>query len=138
MKKSTLVLVFITLFGITAIISTSCKKDDSPEMQNFIIKIDSIIYPDTISVVETLTIKFYGMVGPNNCYKFANLSNYFDVGLIQITTNGVHYLDQDCDTTPVFLKGLEYMLYGIPKGDYNIKIVQSDNTTLNSLLYVKE
>ncbi|HEY9115899.1 MAG TPA: hypothetical protein VIN10_14465 [Bacteroidales bacterium] len=139
MKKSTFILAFITIFGIIAAISTSCKKDDpAPTQEYYVIKVDSIIYPDTITVGDTLKIKFYGLVGENSCYQFAQWNNEFDVDLIQLTTMGIHYLTQECYEGITYLDGAEYQLRGVPKGSYTIKIVQPDNSTMDSQLYVKE
>ena len=139
MKKSTLILAFISIFSIIAVISTSCKKNDpAPTQEYYVIKVDSIIHPDTITVGDTLKIKFYGLVGNNSCYQFAQWNNSFDVDLIQLTTMGLHYLDRDCVDGITYLNGAEYQLRGVPKGPYTIKIVQPDNSTLDSPLYVKE
>lgn len=137
MKKNSLILVFITIIGAVALISTSCKKDNGPTTENFVIQIDSVIHPDTISVGEILKIKFYGTIGPNSCYNFSSWSNYFETDLIQITTIGVHFLDQDCVGSSVTLNGAEYQLTGVPAGDYTIKIVQPNDSTMNSPLHVK-
>lgn len=139
MKKSTIILTLLTIFSIILFISTSCKKDDpKPTQENYVIKIDSISHPDTIAVGDTLRILFYGLVGENSCYQFAQWDNEFDVDLIQLTTMGVHYLNRTCADGKTYLDGAEYSLRGIPKGPYNIKIVQPDNSTLDSQLYVKE
>lgn len=138
MKKSTIILAFITIFGFMAIIATSCKKDDPVTEEYYVIQVDSIIYNDTITFGDTLKIKFYGLVGENSCYQFAQWNNEFDVELIQLTTMGLHYLNRDCVEGITYLNGAEYRLTGVPAGDYTIKIVQPDNTTMDKPLYVKE
>lgn len=139
MKKNTLILAFLTIFSLIIVIATSCKKDEpAPTQEYYVIQVDSIIHPDTISVGDTLRILFYGLVGDNSCYQFAQWQNEFDVDLIQLTTMGIHYLNRTCVDGITYLDGAEYSLRGIPKGAYTIKIVQPDNSTLNSQLYVKE
>lgn len=137
MKKSTFILAFITIFSIIVVISTSCKKDDPITQEYYVIKVDSIIYPDTITAGDTLRIKFYGLVGENSCYQFAQWNNEFGVDLIQLTTMGVHYLDRTCADVITYLDGAEYGLRDIPVGSYTIKIVQPDNSTMDNPLYVK-
>jgi hypothetical protein len=138
MKKSTFILALITIFSTIAAISTSCKKDDPVTQEYYVIKVDSIIYPDTITFGDTLKIKFYGLVGENSCYQFAQWNNEFDVSLIQLTTMGLHYLNQNCVDGVTYLNGAEYRLRGVPAGAFTIKVVQPDNSTMDSQLYVKE
>ena len=139
MKKNTFILLLVSIIGVAVISSTSCKKDDpAPTQENFVIQVDSIIHPDTIAFGDTLKILFYGLVGPDGCYQFQEWYNEFDVGLIQITTKGVHYFNINCAQGEVYMDGFEYKLIGVPKGDYTIKIVQPDNSTLDSPLNVKE
>jgi len=138
MKKSTYILALVSIISIIVIIS-SCKKDDpAPTEEYYVIQVDSIIYPDTITFGDTLKIKFYGLVGENSCYQFAQWNNNFDVDLIQLTTMGIHYLNQNCFESITYLDGAEYQLRGIPAGAYTIKIVQPDNTTMDSQLFVKQ
>ena len=116
MKKSTIILAFVTIVSIVAIIS-SCKKDDpTPTQEYYVIQVDSIIYPDTITFGDTLKIKFYGLVGDNSCYQFAQWDNKFDVGLIQLTAMGINYLNQNCVDGVTYLNGAEYKLTGVPTG----------------------
>lgn len=138
MKKSTLILAAFLIFGFIAIVSTSCKKDEpAPTQEYYVIQVDSIIHPDTITAGDTLKIKFYGLVGENSCYQFAQWNNEFDVDLIQLTAMGLHYLNRDCYQGITYLDGAEYKLLGVPAGDYTIKIVQPNDSTMNSPLHVK-
>jgi len=138
MKKSTIILAIISIFSIIAVISTSCKKDDpAPTQEYYVIQVDSIIHPDTITFGDTLKIKFYGLVGENSCYQFAQWSNEFGVDYIQLTTVGLHYLNRNCVDGVTYLNGAEYKLFGVPAGDYTIKIVQPNDSTMNSPLHVK-
>ncbi len=69
MKKNTFIIsVFLVMAGIL-VWSSGCNKDDDPS-PDFLIKIDSIVYPDTIQLTDTLSVKFYGEVGPDGCYEF--------------------------------------------------------------------
>jgi len=138
MKKSTVILAIISIFSIIAVISTSCKKDDpAPTQEYYVIQVDSIIHPDTIMVGDTLKIKFYGLVGENSCYQFAQWSNEFGIDYIQLTAMGLHYLNRNCVDGVTYLNGAEYKLFGVPAGDYTIKIVQPNDSTMNSPLHVK-
>lgn len=140
MKKSTIILAFITIFSIVAVVATSCKKDDTVNFETYVIKVDSIIYPDTITFGDTLKIKFYGLVGENSCYQFNQWKTSVDQtsNVVQITTMGVHYLDQNCFDGITYLNGAQYNISGFPVGSFTIKILQPDNTTMDSPLIVKQ
>ncbi|MCU0332694.1 MAG: hypothetical protein MUC75_04935 [Ignavibacteriaceae bacterium] len=50
--------------------------------------VDSLSRPDTISVNDTLKIKFYGFVGPNGCHKFSYFEEQKILNVLELTVWG--------------------------------------------------
>ncbi|GBD90445.1 hypothetical protein BMS3Abin04_01162 [bacterium BMS3Abin04] len=63
------------IFLILLVLLNYCSTEPGNDYVDFKIKVDSVAVPDTISVNDSLIIKFYGMVGTNGCPRF----KYFKV-----------------------------------------------------------
>ncbi len=70
--------VFVILTAVVAIVvgGAGCSmlsnstSDDPPSVKAEIAEVDSLEYPAEIASTDTLTVGFYGTVGPNGCYSF--------------------------------------------------------------------
>ncbi len=52
----------------TFLLVCSCEKEQEPDYESFLIKVESIQIPQNIAVNEPFEIKFYGTIGNNGCY----------------------------------------------------------------------
>lgn len=130
---------FAVMIGLVVIIWSGCKKDDGPEIENFIIQIDSMVHPDTINFGDTLSIKFYGLVGPDGCYAFNELlAEYFeDAKELAVESWGIHAFNDVCTDGEVYMNGKELLVTEIPVGENTIVAVQPDGPNISQNVYVK-
>ena len=142
MKKNTLIISVILVMTGLLIWSSGCKKDEGPS-PDYLIQIDSIVFADTISLSDTLSVKFYGVVGPNNCYSF-NKFERVDLGQndpansMKIKVWGKQEDTGNCNDQPVYLDGAKILINGFAKGNFHILVIQPDETIMIGSGYVKE
>lgn len=142
MKKHTLLLSAILLMAGLLVWTSGCKEDDGPQ-PDFLIKIDSIVFADTIQTTDTLSVKFYGEIGPNGCYQF---NRFEQVGLnggdplnsIKFQVWGRYEDTGNCTDAISYMNGNEIGINGFVTGNYNILVVQPDGSIMSGLVYVKE
>ncbi len=123
---------------------TGCDNDNGPNTEEFTIHIDSIVHVDTITFGEILSIKFYGVVGPDGCYAFDRLSpEYIQIdattGELTTTAFGIRTFEDVCPQDSVYMNGSELLVSDIPLGDLEIKAMQPDGTTtITQTVFIKE
>jgi hypothetical protein len=142
MKKNTLIISAVILLAGLLTWSSGCKKDDGPD-PDFLIQIDSIVMPDTISLFDTLSVKFYGEIGPDGCYKFDRFEPVDRDGSepdnsMKFKVWGKHEDNGNCSQQIVYLDGAEIRITGIAKGNFNVFVIQPDGTIMVGLVYVEE
>ena len=122
--KIELLLTFLTI----SLVINSCITDPESDYQKFKIKIDKITFSDTVSVNDTLSIKFDGFIGPNGCYNFQNFETHKKSNDIHITVWGKKpNYDAMCTQALVYLRGKEFRTVLNKRGLYKIIIYQPDN-----------
>jgi len=126
------------LISITILIWSGCKKDDGPETEKYIIQIDSIVHPDTVNYGTDVSIKFYGLIGPNGCYAFDEMIPEYVEGELLVVNWGVHTFNDNCTEAIVYMNGNELLVSEVPAGELVIKAVQPDGTSLTGNVFVKE
>ncbi len=126
--------VFILLFSLNF-----CSTEPEQDYVSFKIKVDKLILPDTISVNDTLVIKFYGTVGPDGCHKFKRFEVTEKQGEIHFTAWGTRpNFDTACPAVMVYLEGKEYKTKLTEPGSYKIFVHQPDNSVLIDSITVVE
>lgn len=100
--------------------------------------VDSLSHQDTISVSDTLKIKFYGFVGPDGCHKFSHFEAHKQTNELELTVWGSKPNFQTaCPAVLVYLDGEEYKTVFNQIGNHQIKINQPDNSILLDSVYVQ-
>jgi hypothetical protein len=130
----------IIIFGLGIVLalvtySSGCKKKASLGSE-YTIQIDSIKHADTITVGETLEIKFYGLVGETNCYSFYKFNINFDQDKINVTAIGLNSESEDCKDGNVILDGESASIYSLPEGHYTIIVNQPRDNKIESPVVV--
>jgi len=141
--KNNILIPFAIVFSLLITIWSGCDSNDGPNTEEFIIQIDSIVHVDTITFGETLSIKFYGKVGPDKCYAFDRLSPEFieinsTKGELSVTSYGIHTFEDICPEGVVYMNGSELVVSDIPVGDLIVKAIQPDGTSIAHNVYIKE
>jgi hypothetical protein len=126
------------IFASVLILFYACSTEPENDYTNFKIMVDSLSHPDTISVTDTLKIKFYGFVGPDGCHKFSRFEEHKKTNELELTVWGSKPNFQTvCPTVLVYLDGEEYKTIFNQAGLYRIKINQPDNSILLDSVYVQ-
>lgn len=133
MKTLMVFIIFYILFFLY-----SCSTEPENEYTYFKIMVDSLSHQDTISVSDTLKIKFYGFVGPDGCHKFSHFEEHKNASELELTVWGSKPDFQTaCPEILVYLDGKEYKTVLNQTGNYQIKINQPDNSILIDSVYVQ-
>jgi hypothetical protein len=128
--------VFLLGFIILNYCTTEPDQDD-PRYASFKIKVDKISIPDTISSSDTLTLKFWGLVGTDGFHKFEEFETKLIGNDLHITLWGTKpNFETACPTVMVYLDGKEFKTTINQSGNYRIIIHQPDNSLLIESLVV--
>jgi len=131
----------IKLIGITLLLFlilcqlVSCFK--SERVEYYIVKIDSISVPDTITRKDTLTMKLWANIGSNTSYRFSHFEANKTIHQLDLTIWGKHLLDIASLQIVVDWRGKEYYIYPVFGPLFTIKIHQPDGSILQDTIYVK-
>lgn len=131
---------FILLIGL-ALFICNCTNDpdeDNNEYIEYKIQVSGIDLPDTISLADTLVIKFDGEVGTDGCHRFSRFESNINSDEINVTVWGTKpNFATACPAVMVYLNGKEFKSK-LPKGGmYKIIIHQPNNSTLTDYVFVK-
>ena len=86
-----LVLVVYALFG------TSCKLGN--EIVYFRIAVDSVSVPSTWQIGGNMAVRFWGTIGPNQCWMLNNVDRDRTTSSYTIEFRGQHVVRNDCPAT---------------------------------------
>jgi len=141
MKRHIFIASTVLILTVLVAWSTGCKKNDNNN--DFLIKVDSIVMPDTLSFQDTLYVKFYGMVGPDGCYKFDRFEQVpYETGdlpnSMKFKVWGKHEDSENCTQQIVYLDGREISITGLSKGNFFVFVIQPDGTVMSGVVYIKE
>lgn len=128
---------FITLLLMLTL--NSCSTEPTEERySSYIIKIDSITLPDTISVSDTLIIKFDGTVGTDGCHRFKTFEVVDSNSILDLTVWGEKpNYETACPAVMVYLNGKEYKMKPDRTGEYIIHVNQPDGSVLKDSVFVQ-
>jgi hypothetical protein len=130
--------LWLLIFGSVLLLQYSCSTEPENDYTHFKIMVDSLSHAATISVNDTLKIKFYGFVGPDGCHKFSRFEENKKPNELELTVWGSKPNFQTvCPEILVYLDGEEYKTVFNQIGNYQIKINQPDSSILLDSVYVQ-
>ncbi len=128
----------LLIFSSLLLFQFSCSTEPENDYITYKIHVDNIEHPDTISVNDTLAIKFYGFVGSNGCHGFSHFEEHKGPQELEITVWGAKPdFEKVCPAVLVYLEGKEYNTLLSKRGLLQIKVVQPDNSFLVDTIYVE-
>ncbi len=103
--------------------------------QKFMIRVDSISAPSTIGPNETLTIRFWGWVGPSGCYHLVRAPSGRMPNLFEIRFHG-EYKNALCTQDPI---PLEYDVELSPpfQDPFTIRALQPPDPPLEKIVRIE-
>ncbi len=122
------------------ILTGGCKLESSnPNYSEFAIQVDSIQHPDTIAIGKMLNIKFYGTIGPSECYSFSRFSGVVNGQQIDIAVLGKYKNGQNtCATVMQYLNGDSLGVTLVSSGKYVIHVMQPTPPDIYDTVYVSK
>lgn len=136
--KSKIIISILAITAILLITSQGCKKDDTPDTIDFIIKVDSISHADTINSADAFEVLFYGKIGDNVCFAFKEFAPAFGANFINVTLYGTETIKNDCSGGPVNLDGKGAAFTDMTPGEWTLNVLQPNGITpIESKVYVK-
>jgi hypothetical protein len=130
--------LWLLIFSSVLFFQYSCSTEPEENYVAYKIKVDNITHPDTISITDTLIIKFYGFVGPDGCHRFTHVEEHKKTDQLEITVWGSRpNFETVCPTVLVYLDGKEYKTVLNQIGTYQIRVNQPDDSFLNDSVYVQ-
>jgi len=109
-----------------------------PSAEHFLIRVDSIAVPSTLALSETLTVHFYGRIGPDGCSKLARVDKQLTSASLDIAFTGEHRVPSgtECITLPVAMNHAESVAppLGTP---FVITVRQPDGSVLRRIVSVQ-
>jgi len=129
--------LFIALTICVMIVS--CSDDNSGGNAHFLIKVDSIHCPDSVTANTPFDIEFFGVVGFNGCYSFKTFNQHIFDYDIQIEAWGTYDNSSGvCPEVLVLLNGQKLGMTFAKPGLYRIEITEPDNTIIIKNVLVKK
>ncbi len=131
-----------TLIIITSTVSLffllfSCSLTDT-NPQDFLIRVDSIQVPDTVTSSISFEIKFFGTIGGDGCHSFKTFNQFTNSNTVVIEAWGtLDRKSQECPAVMVSLNGHNFTLTLLDRGIYYINIAEPDNSLLIKKIFVR-
>ncbi len=124
---------FNTLAIVSLLALTSGCKNNKTDTEEFLIRVDSIVHPDTVAAGKSFDLAFNGVIGPNGCYRFLRFEKERKVGLLKIWTVGERKTGQNlmCPEYLPMLEGTKLNIVAPDSGVLNIEVI---NPGLGNLL----
>ena len=79
--------VLVLFLLATGCLALSCRKKPAAG-EEYLIKTDSIVVPDTVRLNQSFQLAFYGTIGENGCYRFSRFHIEKNQNKIQIQVIG--------------------------------------------------
>lgn len=79
--------VFVLLLFATGCFALSCQNKPAAT-EEYLIKTDSIVVPDTVRLNQSFQLAFFGTIGENGCYRFSRFHTEKNQNKIQIQVIG--------------------------------------------------
>jgi len=137
MKIKLIIGLFIPL--TICVMIASCSNDDSGGNSDFLIKVDSIHCPDSVTSNTRFDIEFFGLIGFNGCFSFKTFNQH--VNNFDITIEAWGTYDNSSGVCPemlVLLNGQKLGMTLAKPGIYRIEIIEPDNTIIIKNVLVKK
>ncbi len=131
MKTST------SLFLTLSFLIISCSTEPDTKNDQFLVKVDSIEFSNSITLGDTLYISFYGTIGNNGGYWFERFENTIQDKNIDLKVWGKYKIAGAQADVMVYLEGRKFNFVPIIKGDHKIIVHQPDGTTIEEIVNIK-
>lgn len=138
MKKLLFGLMAIGFIAITFLIGGCSLGNSTPNYTEYAIQVDSIQHPDTITYGSTLTIKFYGEIGPSTCYSFSRFAGNFLGTMLNVQVLGSYANSQSCAASMQYLNGDTLAVNQLQPGNFVIHVLEPSPPDIYDTVFVTQ
>jgi len=103
---------------------------------SFVIRVDSISAPAAITPADTLSARFFGLVGSDGCSRLERVEKRREGGLLELRFHGTRKGGVDCTQMLVSLDHEERLLPPLPD-PFTIRVLQPDGPALERVVRVQ-
>jgi hypothetical protein len=122
---------------ITVLVVASCSTQPNTEPVQFIVKVDSMSHPSFAATSDTITIRLFGIIGPDGCHSFSRFEDTGQPLRLDLTVWGQVSSATACPAAMVYRNGKEYKLVATEQGWLSINIHQPNGSILRDSIIVK-
>lgn len=124
---------FLSLPVVVLLAATGC--DPFGGTEEFVVQVDSITGPASVSSTETLTVRFFGRLGPNLCYVLDHVDRNRTPDALELRFHGENR-GGTCFQQPATLEHREEI--APPFGDpFTVRVSQPDGALLEKVVRVR-
>lgn len=124
------------LLLLLAIASFSCGTEPIREPALYVVTVDSLVHPISVSLGDTVTLRFFGTIGPDGCHHFSSIEVDMEPLQVNLTVWGAYSNEGACPQVVVYLNGAPWRFVAFQTGWFLINIHQPDGGALRDLLMV--
>jgi hypothetical protein len=130
------------LLAIALGMLSACSEGTYPEYfsQRYVIEVDSLYAPASLTAGDTLEVLFWGYVGPNSCHAFEGFETELATHQVDLTlwTKYFRRTNHGCAEELVYLEGEPYRVGPLPAGPYVVVVHQPDGSLLERTVDVAD
>lgn len=130
---------YIASWVLLGLLLGSCTQK-SIQTEEYLIRIDSIIHPDTVAAQKPFAIKFYGIIGHTACNRFLRFETETETQRLKIWVVGERNIDTlaICHENLVKLEGKVFNAMAPDSGELVISVINPGlGNVLNSKVVVE-
>lgn len=125
-------------FGCSMLTNSEDENEDEREVEFLAAEVDSIDAPAQIAPSDTLSVQFYGTVGPNGCYSLDRFDEERSSGRLTVTPVVKHVVEEaiGCTMAIVPLEATYRAAPPFDEGELTIEVPQSDQADVTATVEV--
>jgi len=114
--------------------------EDNRDVERAVAEVDSLDVPPRISPTDTLTVRMYGMVGPNGCHSFERFDSERSGDRVRVTPVVARVTGEEvaCTMAVVPLDRTYAVAPPFEPGTFTVVVPQPDRTDVTATVDVRE
>lgn len=123
--------------GLLLLVDSCDTTQRPPADYEYRVHVDSVEAPTSVSLGDTVVIRFYGVVSPDDCGSFLRIEDTPHGQEIDFSVWAIRRQQVVCSSVMVYLQGEEYRFVATKGGTTTITIYQPNGLTLQHLIEVQ-
>ncbi len=125
------------LFLLPLLLLAACGEPKFVQSAKFHIAVDSINTPATISATAPFTVRFFGLIGPSDCFSFDRFETQKSDSAVDVVAVGNYYTTGQCRAQEVRLDGQELQVPPPFSDPFTVVVHQPSGARLTHVIPVQ-